>query len=229
MNFLRRCQRRSMGCAKRMPNTRKDSRLAADRGVQRGGRAPTRIACGPCGARRESSHPVMRYIDGGGWVVGRPRTHRKIAMEFAKQGCLMFNLEYRLAPENPFPAGFDDCVFAAHWIAENAKRWSGNSRQMFIGSDSAGGNLSAATLLALGRKSDGPRFNAGVQKGDGRGDETRGHRARATYLRTNAARVSADGRAIFRQGSIQANIRFSEKVLIAGKINLLANSARSPY
>ena len=108
------------------------------------------------------SHPVMLYIHGGAWVAGSARTHKKVAMEFAKQGYLTFNLDYRLAPEHPFPAGFDDCVFAAHWIAENAKRWSGDSSQMFIGGDSAGGNLSAATLLALGKKPDAPRFKAGV-------------------------------------------------------------------
>ncbi len=110
----------------------------------------------------KGSHPVMLYIHGGAWVAGSARTHQKVAMEFAKQGYLAFNLDYRLAPEHPFPAGFDDCVFAAHWIAENAKRWSGDSSRMFIGGDSAGGNLSAATLLALNKKSDGPRFKAGV-------------------------------------------------------------------
>jgi len=110
----------------------------------------------------EGSHVVMLYIHGGAWVAGSARTHKKVAMEFARQGYLTFNLDYRLAPEHPFPAGFDDCVFAAHWIAENAKRMRGDSSRMFIGGDSAGGNLSAATLVALSKKSDGPRFKAGV-------------------------------------------------------------------
>jgi acetyl esterase len=112
--------------------------------------------------RGRSLHPVLLYIHGGSWISGSARTHRGIAMEFARLGYLTFNLDYRLAPEHPFPAGFDDCVFAAKWIAENAKRWNGDASRMAIGGDSAGGNLTAATLLYLGANSAGPRFKVGA-------------------------------------------------------------------
>src|SRR5271155_3915220 len=58
-------------------------------------------------------HPVVLLLHGGGWIAGSPKTHRKLGAQFAAQGYLTFNLDYRLAPENPFPAGYDDSVFAA--------------------------------------------------------------------------------------------------------------------
>src|SRR5882762_11514579 len=99
-------------------------------------------------------HPVVVYLHGGGWVAGSPRTHRKLGMQFAEAGFLTINVDYRLAPEHPFPAGFDDCTFAAKWSVENAKRWNGDANRMAIGGDSAGGNLTAATVSSLaGQKS----------------------------------------------------------------------------
>jgi len=107
-------------------------------------------------------HPVLLYIHGGGWIAGNARTHKKVAAELAARGYLTFNLDYRLAPENPFPAGLDDCVFAANWISENAKRWNGDPNRMAVGGDSAGGNLAAAAAIVLNGKSGGPKFKAAV-------------------------------------------------------------------
>jgi acetyl esterase len=107
-------------------------------------------------------HPVMLYIHGGGWIMGSPKTHDKLARQFAAEGYLTLNLDYRLAPENPFPAGIDDCVFAAKWIASNAKRWNGDASRLAIGGDSAGGNLTAATLVALSSDASAPKARAGV-------------------------------------------------------------------
>ncbi len=94
-------------------------------------------------------YPVVVYLHGGGWVAGSPRSHRKLAMQFAEQGYLTINVDYRLAPENPFPAGLEDCVFAIKWAADNARRWNGDAVRMAVGGDSAGGNLAAAALTAL--------------------------------------------------------------------------------
>ena len=107
-------------------------------------------------------HPVMLYIHGGGWIMGSPKTHDKLARQFAAEGYLTINLDYRLAPENPFPAGLDDCVFAAKWITSNAKRWNGDANRLAIGGDSAGGNLTAATLVALSSDASAPKAHAGV-------------------------------------------------------------------
>jgi acetyl esterase len=105
-------------------------------------------------------HPVMLFIHGGGWMAGSPGTHRKLAMQFAEQGYLSVNVDYRLAPEHQFPAGFDDCVFAAKWINQNVQRWKGDSSRMAIAGDSAGANLAAATLVALSDDLRGPKFRA---------------------------------------------------------------------
>jgi acetyl esterase len=107
-------------------------------------------------------HPVMLYIHGGGWIMGSPKTHDKLARQCAAEGYLTVNLDYRLAPENPFPAGIDDCVFAAKWIASNAKRWKGDANRLAIGGDSAGGNLTAATLIALSSDAGAPKARAGA-------------------------------------------------------------------
>ncbi len=107
-------------------------------------------------------HPVMLYIHGGGWIMGSPKTHDKLAKQCAAEGYLTINLGYRLAPENPFPAGLDDCVFAAKWITSNAKRWNGDANRLAIGGDSAGGNLTAATLVALSSDASAPKARAGA-------------------------------------------------------------------
>ena len=57
-------------------------------------------------------HPVLVYLHGGGWICGSPTTHRKLAHRFAEAGYLVFNVDYRLAPEHPFPTPLDDCIEA---------------------------------------------------------------------------------------------------------------------
>src|SRR5215469_442265 len=88
--------------------------------------------------------PVTIYLHGGGWIAGSSKSHRKLGMQFAEAGYLTINLDYRLAPEHPFPAGLEDCVFAMRWAHENAKRWNGDGARIAIAGDSAGANLAAA-------------------------------------------------------------------------------------
>jgi acetyl esterase len=94
-------------------------------------------------------HPVVVYLHGGGWIGGSPKTHRKLGMQFAEAGYLTINVDYRLAPEHPFPAGLEDCVHAVKWTGDNAKRWNGDASRLAVGGDSAGGNLTAATVTSL--------------------------------------------------------------------------------
>jgi acetyl esterase len=111
---------------------------------------------------RAGPHPVLVYLHGGGWVAGSPRTHRKLALRFAEAGYLVVNVDYRLAPEAPFPKPFEDCVFAVRWAAENAARFGGDSSRLAIGGDSAGGNLSAAVAAHLAGDSSAPRLRAAL-------------------------------------------------------------------
>lgn len=97
----------------------------------------------------EGPHPVLVYLHGGGWVAGSPATHRKLGYRFAEAGFLVLNVDYRMAPEHPFPTPFDDCVSALRWAHAECQRWDGDPSRMAVGGDSAGGNLSAAAAAAL--------------------------------------------------------------------------------
>jgi acetyl esterase len=110
----------------------------------------------------DGPHPVVIYIHGGAWTLGSPATHRKLVKQFAEAGYLTIAPDYRLAPENPFPAGFDDCVFTAQWAAENAKRYGGDGTRLAMGGDSAGGNLTAAVLSSLGNSGRGSLVKAAI-------------------------------------------------------------------
>src|SRR5215467_214830 len=93
-------------------------------------------------------HPVMVYLHGGGWAFGSPTSFRKLGMQFAEAGYLTIVLEYRLAPEHPFPAALQDVMFAVTWARDNARRWNGDGARIPVGGDSAGGNLSLSALAS---------------------------------------------------------------------------------
>jgi acetyl esterase len=97
-------------------------------------------------------HPVVIYLHGGGWAFGSPASFRKLGMQFAEAGYLTIILDYRLAPEHPFPAALDDSSFAIGWAANNARRWNGDGRRIAIGGDSAGANLAASAIASNARE-----------------------------------------------------------------------------
>jgi acetyl esterase len=91
--------------------------------------------------------PVVLYLHGGGWAFGSPQSFRKVGMSFAAAGFLAVNLDYRLAPEHPFPAALDDIRTAMEWIGANAGSYGGDASRSAIGGDSAGANLALAAAL----------------------------------------------------------------------------------
>jgi acetyl esterase len=93
--------------------------------------------------------PVLVYLHGGGWVCGSPATHDKLSKRFAEAGYLVFNVDYRLAPEHPFPAPLDDCIQAIRWAVQKAADYGGDPTRLAVGGDSAGGNLAAAAAITL--------------------------------------------------------------------------------
>lgn len=97
--------------------------------------------------RGAGAHPVMIYLHGGGWSFGGPRSFRKLGMQFAEAGYLTLNLDYRLAPEHPFPAALDDIDFAIRWAVDNATWWSGDGGRIALGGDSSGANLAAGAIV----------------------------------------------------------------------------------
>jgi acetyl esterase/lipase len=88
---------------------------------------------------------LLVYFHGGGWVVGDLDTHDATARALAAEsGHAVLSVHYRLAPEHPFPAAYDDAVTVTRWVAEHAAELGCDPDKLAIGGDSAGGNLSAA-------------------------------------------------------------------------------------
>lgn len=109
---------------------------------------PIRIRLYDPGVTRPA--PCLIYIHGGGWVICNLDTHDGACRRLALAGdFLVASVDYRLAPEHKFPAGLEDCIAAVRWIAAHGAAWGIDSGRLAIGGDSAGANLSLATLLAL--------------------------------------------------------------------------------
>ncbi len=87
--------------------------------------------------------PLIVYFHGGGWVVGDLDTHNALAAQFAHESqCAVASIDYRLAPEHPFPAPCDDVLDALPWLAEHRSRLGFASDRLAVGGDSAGAHLS---------------------------------------------------------------------------------------
>lgn len=92
---------------------------------------------------------VFLHIHGGGWVLGAANQQDPLLWRLAQEAeVAVVSVEYRLAPEHPFPAAPDDCEAAALWLIERARDEFGSTR-LVIGGESAGAHLAALTLLRL--------------------------------------------------------------------------------
>ncbi|MEY2420534.1 MAG: acetyl esterase [Acidimicrobiaceae bacterium] len=92
--------------------------------------------------------PILVWYHGGGFVIGSLETAERICRKLAVgTGALVISIDYRLAPEHPYPAGPDDCIAALRWIVEHAADLGGDGSRIAIGGDSAGGNMAAVTAL----------------------------------------------------------------------------------
>ena len=122
----------ALGAVHRLPRhvRREDTTL--------GGRPAEKLT--PRGA---STQRVILYFHGGGYIVGSTRTHRALAAHLAEAaGCAVFTLDYRLAPEHPYPAALDDAEGAFHALAAEFD-------EVVVGGDSAGGGLAIAVAIRL--------------------------------------------------------------------------------
>lgn len=97
-----------------------------------------------------SSGPVMVFYHGGGFVIGDIGTHEPYCAEAARQLDMpVISIDYRLAPEAPFPAASDDCEAATRWIASSPDELGMKVTGLVLSGDSAGGNLTVVTTMAL--------------------------------------------------------------------------------
>ncbi len=106
--------------------------------------------------------PVFVYYHGGGWVYGSVEDSDAVARRIANHlNCIVASVDYRLAPEHPFPKPLEDCYSATKWIAEHAGEFGGDKNQIIVGGESAGGNLAAAVSL-MARDKNSPKIAAQV-------------------------------------------------------------------
>jgi acetyl esterase len=106
--------------------------------------------------------PIVVYIHGGAFIKGSLDSGDPIAWGVAQQtGCLVVSIDYRLAPEHPFPTGVEDCYAAVSYLAEHGVKLGGDPARIGLWGDSAGGNMATSCCL-MARDRKGPKIAAQV-------------------------------------------------------------------
>ena len=102
----------------------------------------------PLGVADTELLPVLVYYHGGGWTIGDLDTHDTLCRELANgAGCAVVAVDYRMGPEQRFPAAVDDCLAATRWVRQHAAELHLDAARLAVGGDSAGGNLAAVVSL----------------------------------------------------------------------------------
>jgi len=108
----------------------------------------------------EQGHALFLLLHGGGWVIGDLDTGDNMARFLCRHvPCAVLSVDYRLAPEHPFPAAVEDAAAALAWASEHALELHADPRRVLVGGDSAGGTLTAA--IAQGARAAGSPALAG--------------------------------------------------------------------
>ena len=90
--------------------------------------------------------PLLLFFHGGGWMYGDLDSHDAACRFLAERsGVRVLAVDYRLAPEHPFPAAYEDALEAYRWVVENAESIGADPERLAVGGDSAGGSLAATT------------------------------------------------------------------------------------
>lgn len=106
--------------------------------------------------------PLIIYSHGGSWISGSLDDYDNVCRKLSKNSkAIVVSVDYRLAPENPFPAGLNDVYNTLQWVSKNAKSINGDSSRICVAGDSAGANLSAA-ICQMARDKAGPHITSQV-------------------------------------------------------------------
>ncbi|MDP9046411.1 MAG: alpha/beta hydrolase [Pseudomonadota bacterium] len=117
------------------------------------GTVPVRLVR-PLGSDETTVLPVLVYFHGGGWVIGDLDTHDTLCRELANgAGCAVVSVDYRMGPEQRFPAAVEDSFAATRWVRDHAASLHLDPTRLAVGGDSAGGNL--ATVVAIAARDAG--------------------------------------------------------------------------
>ena len=127
--------------------------------------------------------PALVFFHGGGWTIGDLDTHDVVCRQLALGArCAVFSVDYRLAPESPFPAAVEDCIAVTRHVLKNSNSLKIN--RVAVGGDSAGGNLAAVVALAL--RGEGIAFQLLIYPAtDQRGESASHQRNGKGYLLTS--------------------------------------------
>jgi len=102
----------------------------------------------PYGAAATAVLPVLVFFHGGGWVIGDLDTHDTLCRQLANfSGCAVIAVDYRMGPENRFPAAVDDAIAATRWVSAQGAALRIDPTRLAVGGDSAGGNLAAVVSI----------------------------------------------------------------------------------
>jgi acetyl esterase len=104
----------------------------------------------PMGEKPGEALPVVVYFHGGGWVCGDLDTHDSVCRGIAVHGrCAVVAIDYRMGPEQKFPAAVEDAIAAVRWVSASAASLGADASRLVVAGESAGGNLAAVAALAL--------------------------------------------------------------------------------
>ncbi len=111
-------------------------------------------------AKAAAGHAVTVFFHGSGFVICSIESHDDMCRQICRRsGSIVVSVDYRLAPENKFPAAPDDCLAATRWVAAHAAEFGGDPARLAVAGDSAGGTMAAVTALRA-RDEGGPAIRA---------------------------------------------------------------------